>query len=219
MQLNLQVWGLFHLKPESHRRAHTWLFVSPGLSTNPWCYRSDAWLEIESWTIWLPLVKSSVYVVKHPFTEPKGNPGLSKIFQDINEHQNFCLSAASDNPLFTWHLGCVFLALLLKWCSYSWWCQLRRKKQWISASVTFYDPCWNEAEELVKNGMPFGWRLLQSIWFLFLHNIAEKGPSLALTVWALSPWLLWVVLGEGATTETSGMQRGDRERKTNSIYL
>jgi len=38
--------------------------------------------------------------------------------------------------------------------------------------------------ELVKNCMPFGWRLLQSICFFIARGEAEKGPSLVLAWWA-----------------------------------
>lgn len=31
-----------HSKPKSQKRAHTWLYVSPDLSKNPWCYTSEA---------------------------------------------------------------------------------------------------------------------------------------------------------------------------------
>ena len=69
----------------------------------------------------------------------------------------------------------------------------------------------------MKNCMPFGWRLLQSIWFLFLHSRAEKGPSLTLI-----PWLLSVLLGEGETTEPQGYlvcREGTENRKRiASIY-
>lgn len=75
----------------------------------------------------------------------------------------------------------------------------------------------------MKNGTPFGWRLLQSIRFVFLHSIAEKGPSLpapgCVGFQSLAP------LGNAGrgcdlrASGASGMQRGDREQKINNIYL
>lgn len=56
--------------------------------------------------------------------------------------------------------------------------------------------------------MSFGWRLLQSIWFLFSQNTSKKGPSLVLPGRAVNPFLLRVLLGEGETTEHQGQLLG-----------
>lgn len=78
----------------------------------------------------------------------------------------------------------------------------------IIVSRIFRCPCWGEARELVKIWMSFGWRLLQSIWFLFLQNKRKKGPNQVLTGWAVNPFLLRVLVGEGETTEHQGQLMG-----------
>lgn len=64
--------------------------------------------------------------------------------------------------------------------------------------------------ELVKTRMPFGWRLLQIIWFLFLQNRTEKSPILVLPGWAVNPCLLRALLEEGETTEHQGQLTGKK---------
>lgn len=70
------------------------------------------------------------------------------------------------------------------------------------------DRITNQFCELVETRMPFGWRLLQSIWFLFLQNRTEKSPILVLPGWAINPCLLRVLLGEGETAEHQGQLIG-----------
>lgn len=90
------------------------------------------------------------------------------------------------------------------------------KQLWVLASNTFHWLYWSETQRLVKNCMPFGWRLLQSIYLLCLHSTAEKVPSLALAGWALGHWLFWVHLRVGVTMECQGnlvCKEGTEKRK------